>query len=97
MSPDQTEATLLSLWQHGRWITRDPSTHSSANNHRIGELVGLAALALLAPELRSAERWERLAIEGLEVEAGKQILPDGVGAEQSFAYQLFVVDLLQVT
>jgi uncharacterized heparinase superfamily protein len=96
MSPDQTEAALLSLWQHGRWLTRDPSTHSSANNHRIGELVGLAALALLAPELHSAERWERLAIDGLGVEAGRQILRDGVGAEQSFAYQLFVVDLLLV-
>ena len=91
---EAAEEALVSLWQHGHWITRDPSTHSSANNHRVGELVGLAAIALLVPELREGSHWERLALDGLVAEADRQVLADGCGAEQSFAYHLFVVDLL---
>src|SRR6185312_6898378 len=49
------EPAVGSLWQHGRWICRDPSSHSSANNHRVGELVGLLSVALLAPELPESE------------------------------------------
>jgi hypothetical protein len=90
------ETVLGSLWQHARWIERDPSTHSSANNHRVGELVGLLAVARLAPELPEAERWTGHALEGLRREADAQILPDGAGAEQAFAYTLFVLDLLLV-
>ena len=40
LSADEQEAALRALWQHARWIERDPSTGSSANNHRIGELAG---------------------------------------------------------
>ncbi len=87
---------VRSLWEHARWISQDPSTHSSANNHRIGELVGLLAVARLAPELPDAERWTAEALDGLRREATMQILPDGAGAEQAFAYTLFVVDLLLV-
>lgn len=89
-------AGLGTLWQHGRWIERDPSTHSSANNHRIGELVGLLAIARLAPELPEAPSWAARSLAGLRVEAERQILPDGTGAEQSYAYTLFVLDLLLV-
>jgi hypothetical protein len=88
------EPVLRSLWEHARWIERDPSTHSSANNHRMGELVGLLAVARLAPELPEADAWTRSALSGLRTEAAAQILPDGVGAEQAFAYTLFVLDLL---
>lgn len=90
------EPVIGSLWQHASWIERDPSTHSSANNHRVGELVGLLAVARLAPELREAERWTSAALDALRREASVQILPDGAGAEQAFAYTLFVVDLLLV-
>ncbi len=53
-------AGLRTLHQHAEWIRFDPSTHSSANNHRIGELAGLATIGLLAPELASAERAESI-------------------------------------
>jgi hypothetical protein len=82
------------LWQHGRWILRDRSRYSSANNHLVGELAGLLAVAILVPELRDSCRWRELATEGLIHEARMQVLPDGSGAEQSFAYWLFIVDLL---
>jgi hypothetical protein len=90
------EPVIGSLWEHARWIERDPSTHSSANNHRVGELVGLLAVARLAPELPEAERWTSAALDALRREASVQILPDGSGAEQSFAYTRFVLDLLLV-
>jgi Heparinase II/III-like protein/Heparinase II/III N-terminus len=90
------EPALVALWQHARWIERDPSTHSSANNHRVGELVGLLTVAQLAPELPGSQRWASAALDELCHEATLQILPDGTGAEQSFSYTLFVVDLLLV-
>ncbi len=93
LTPRAEQAILLALFQHGRWIVRDPSTHSSANNHLVGELVGLATIALLAPELRSAPTWERRAVDTLAREAERQILADGLGAEQAFTYTLFVSDL----
>ena len=93
----QRRRVLEMLWQHGRWIQRDPSTHSSANNHRLGELVGSVAICALAPELRDAERWYSRVLPELAEQATAQILPDGMGAELAFAYHLYVVDLLLVS
>jgi hypothetical protein len=87
---------LAGLWQHARWIRRDPSSHSSANNHRIGELTGLVAIALLAPELDRAAALQRRALAELAREAERQILPDGVSAEAAFGYGTYVVDMLLV-
>lgn len=94
--PDDVRRICTSLWQHARWIRRDPSTHSSANNHLIGELAGLAVIGLLAPELRDAERLLAQGLDGLANEAERQIAPDGTSVEQAFRYHLFVVDLLLV-
>jgi uncharacterized heparinase superfamily protein len=96
LSPSDQERTLVSLWQHARWIERDPSTGSSANNHRIGELVGLVVLGSLARELHDAERWLADGLEGLEHEVEKQIAGDGTSVEQAFAYHVLVLDLLLV-
>lgn len=75
---------------------RDRSRFSSANNHLVGELAGLATVAILFPELASAGRWEENAMRALTVEASRQILPDGAGAEQAVAYQVFTAELLMV-
>jgi uncharacterized heparinase superfamily protein len=94
LTAEQRNLVVGSLWQHARWIERDPSTHSSANNHRIGELVGLLYVAHLAPELHEAPRWASDALAELCQQATWQVRPDGTGAEQSFAYTLLVLDLL---
>ena len=96
MTDGAARDALRGLWQHARWIERDRSGHSSANNHLIGELTGVLAVGVLAPELRDAARWTKLALDGLVREAGLQVLPDGSSPEQSFAYGLFVADLLLV-
>jgi hypothetical protein len=95
-SVSEHERSLRSLWQHARWIERDPSTGSSANNHRIGELVGLVVVGSLAPELVDATRWLDAGVRGLELEARAQIREDGTSVEQAFAYHVLVLDLLLV-
>ncbi|WP_299050351.1 alginate lyase family protein [uncultured Nocardioides sp.] len=75
---------------------RERSLHSSANNHLVGELAGLATTALLLPELPRAARWRARAVEALTLEADRQVLPDGAGAEQAVGYQVFTAELLLV-
>ena len=75
---------------------RDRSRFSSANNHLVGEMAGLAVVSMMLPELSSAADWERLAIQTLSTEAAKQILADGSGAEQAVGYQAFTVELLHL-
>ncbi|MFI5783596.1 alginate lyase family protein [Nocardia sp. NPDC051570] len=86
--------TLLGESARRCWAQR--SLFSSANNHLIGELTGLAVAAMLLPELPSAARWEDDALDALAEHADRQILPDGSGAEQSIAYQLSTVELLAI-
>lgn len=86
--------TMLAQSQLFCW--RQRSLFSSANNHLIGEMVGLAVISMMLPELRSAAQWERRAITTLTMEASKQILPDGSGAEQSVGYQLATAELLHL-
>ncbi|MGB3482226.1 MAG: alginate lyase family protein [Mycobacterium sp.] len=75
---------------------RDRSRFSSANNHLIGEMAGLATVAMMLPELACAPQWESDAVRVLCVEADKQILPDGSSAERSLSYQLFTAELLHL-
>ena len=96
LSEERRTSGLRSLWQHARWVEGDPSTGSSANNHRIGELVGLVVLGSLTPELKDAPRWLSDGLDGLSREVDVQICSDGTSAEQAFAYHLFVLDLLLV-
>lgn len=99
-APDLTPARyervvgVLAESAHRCWTER--SLFSSANNHLVGEMAGLAVVALMIPELRSAPNWERQAVASLSTEAGKQILPDGVGSEQSIGYQMATVELLHL-
>jgi hypothetical protein len=94
IEPDEAPFVLRGLWQHARWALRDHSFGSSANNHLIGEATGLVAIGLLAPELADSETWVARGLAWLETEAERQILPDGAGAEQAYAYHLFVCDLI---
>lgn len=87
-------AGVLAESAHLCW--QDRSLFSSANNHLIGEMAGLATVAMLLPELRRAADWERLAVDTLSAEASKQILADGCGAEQSVAYQMFTAELINL-
>jgi hypothetical protein len=91
---EDAEKIVRTLWEHVRWIRRDPSTHSSANNHLVGELAGLVTAALLVPELTAGEEVLGEGLEGLAREAARQIASDGTSVEQAFRYHLFVLDHL---
>lgn len=77
---------------HAELLTAFPSLHSSANNHRVAEGLGLFLAGLLLPDLGAHWTAEGRAI--LEVEADRQIFPDGGGGEQSPTYQAFTVEML---
>jgi hypothetical protein len=96
MTPDRYRGAVEMLAASAELAWRDRSRFSSANNHLLGEMVGVAVVALLHPELASAAALERRALGVLAAEAGRQILPDGAGAEQSAAYQVFASELLLV-
>lgn len=72
---------------------QDRSLFSSANNHLVGELAGLATIMLFHPELPKSVQRRTLAVDALAAEASRQILPDGAGAEQALAYQVFTAEL----
>jgi len=88
------------LWRmlaaHGAWLARYPSLYSSANNHRVAELGGLVLLGCLAPQLPGADAWLKEGLAGMSAEALRQILPDGVGVEQTPTYQAFTMEWMLV-
>ncbi|MEA1833329.1 heparinase II/III-family protein [Methylobacterium durans] len=93
LPPGERVAFRRLVAAHARAIAAFPSLHSSANNHRIAEGLGLlvAGLVLAGPE---AEGWEGEGRAILEGEAERQILADGVGAEQSLSYQAWTMEML---
>lgn len=96
LTPDRYRRIVGMLGEGARRCWQERSLFSSANNHLIGEMAGLAVVAMMFPELRSAREWERDAVGTLSAEAHKQILADGAGAEQSIGYQMATAELLLV-
>lgn len=95
LPPGERAAFRRLVAAHARAIAAFPSLHSSANNHRIAEGLGLlVAGLLLASADREATAHEAAGREILETEAERQILPDGVGAEQSLTYQAWTMEML---
>jgi len=74
------------------FVAARPSRYSSANNHRICELVGLLAGARIGAP---GPEWGRLWRE-LESEVGRQTYVDGGSREQAAGYFLYVLELLWV-
>lgn len=82
------------LRAHAFWLARYPSRHSSANNHRIAEGLGLFLIGALVPDIAPEANYERQGREILERESQLQILADGVGVEQSPTYTAFSMEML---
>lgn len=82
--------------EHARFVRRNLSRYSSANNHLIVELSGLvvAGRVLRGPD---ALALRRQAIRQLEAEASRQVLPDGVNAEMAVHYHVFVMEAITLT
>jgi hypothetical protein len=87
---------LTSIYQHCRFIVRNRSRHSSANNHLIGEVAGLYLATCAWPCWRESLAWRAEARRVLEAEARRQVHADGVTREQTVGYQIFVLHFLLV-
>ncbi|MGC1726578.1 MAG: alginate lyase family protein [Candidatus Acidiferrales bacterium] len=91
---DFRERWLSSIYLHLARIARKLSLHTSANNHLIGELVGLyvgSSCFNFWPECRA---WRHFAGRSLEREIRLQVGEDGVNREQAISYHLFTLELL---
>jgi hypothetical protein len=82
-----------SLSRHIAWIEQFPSLHSSANNHRLGELCGVIVADALLPELSARADADR-ALAELRRRCAEQFAPDGGNREQAFGYAVFATDML---
>ncbi|KWX66507.1 alginate lyase family protein [Mycobacterium sp. NAZ190054] len=94
MTPQRYRNTVRMLDVSARYCWRARSRFSSANNHVIGEMSGLIVVHLLFPELAAPAALFRPALDTISAEAGRLILPDGAGAEQSISYQIFTAEML---
>ncbi|MFE1601533.1 heparinase II/III family protein [Methylobacterium sp. ID0610] len=86
------------LRAQGAWMKRFPSRFSSANNHLVAEAAGEFLIGLCfstcAETVAEAAALETGGRRILEAEAEKQILADGVPAEQSPTYGAFTAEFL---
>ncbi len=85
---------LDSIYRHCHFIAGHFSRYSSANNHFLGELMGLFIGATVWPLWPESERWREKAARQFEQEALKQNAEDGVNREQAVWYQHEVADML---
>lgn len=76
------------------WLKRYPSRFSSANNHLIAELAGEFLIGLAMPGIAGAADMAARARAKLVEETARQILPDGVPAEQSPSYGAFSAEFV---
>jgi Heparinase II/III-like protein/Heparinase II/III N-terminus len=95
---DRTELVALDRFfvAHAFWISRFPSLYSSKNNHRVAELAGLLVATTFVPGMKNAVQLRQRALMDLLNEIEHQILPDGIGAEQSLAYSAFMIELFLI-
>jgi heparinase II/III-like protein len=85
---------LTSVHQHCHFIAGHLSLHSSANNHLLGELLGLLIGSLTWPCWPQSARWSAHARAAFEEQALLQNAPDGVNREQALWYQHEVADMM---
>jgi Heparinase II/III-like protein/Heparinase II/III N-terminus len=85
---------LDSIYLHMTRIGRKLSLYSSANNHLIGELIGLFVGASCLDFWPECEGWRNRSQKLLEREILLQVGEDGVNREQAMSYHLFTMELL---
>ncbi|HEY0681385.1 MAG TPA: alginate lyase family protein [Steroidobacter sp.] len=88
---------LTSVYQHCKFIAGHFSKYSSANNHLLGELMGLFVASLTWPLWKRSRRWKEHAQRELEREMLLQNGPDGVNREQANWYHHEVADMMIVS
>ncbi|MGA3086702.1 MAG: alginate lyase family protein, partial [Thermodesulfobacteriota bacterium] len=93
LPPENRQKILTSIYWQTYYIEKDLSKYSSANNHLVGEALGLFWVGSLLPFLGRAQTWRRKGWTILVREIEKQVFPDGVSKEQSTRYLFFLFDV----
>lgn len=88
-SPEELSLLADSYALQRQLVERSPSRFSSANNHRIVELVGLLGACTLSGGAGWKDTWREL-----EDEIVLQTYPDGGSREQASGYFLYVLEVL---
>jgi Uncharacterized protein conserved in bacteria len=80
---------------HGMYLFANLETDARLheNNHYVADLLGLAAIGVLAPELAPSPSWRRYARKEAERVVRKQILEDGTGFEGSARYARLIWEM----
>ncbi len=94
--PDFVARWLDSIYWHMRFVSRNLSAYSSANNHLMGELVGLYVGLCTWPRWQALNAMRTDIRRRVQHEALLQNSPDGVNREQATSYQQFVLDFLLI-
>jgi hypothetical protein len=87
---------LRSVYQHCHFIAGHRSAHSSANNHLLGEVLGLFVAATTWPLWRESADWRDQGRAEFERQALLQNDPDGVNLEQGIWYHHEVADMMLI-
>jgi hypothetical protein len=87
---------LRVIYQHCHFIAGHLSLHSSANNHLLGEYLGLLVGSVTWPMWRESESWQRVASAGFVAESLRQNGADGVNREQAVYYQHQVMEMMLI-
>ena len=85
---------MRSIHQHCHFIAGHFSHHSSANNHLLGECMGLFIGATTWPCWPESTAWQGIARQEFEQQALQQNGPDGVNREQAIWYHHEVADMM---
>jgi Heparinase II/III-like protein/Heparinase II/III N-terminus len=85
---------LAAVRQHCHFIAGHLSLYSSANNHLLGELLGLLIGSTTWPCWPESVRWHARALHGFAEQALLQNNADGVNREQAIWYQHEVADMM---
>lgn len=82
------------IFQHCHFIAGHFSLYSSANNHLLGEYMGLLFGSMTWALWPESQEWQKLAHQSFEAEALKQTFEDGVNREQAIWYHHEVADMM---
>lgn len=85
---------LDSVYRHCHFIAGNLSEHSSANNHLLGELLGLMIGSTTWPCWQQTRHWKVCSQQRFAEQALLQNGADGVNREQAFWYQHEVADMM---
>lgn len=85
---------LNAVYKHCHFISHHLSRHSSANNHLLGEYMGLYIASMQWPCWPESSRWRTMAERGLLAQGLQQNWEDGVNKEQAIYYHHEVMDMM---